>query len=391
MAYSPPTITAAGLSIPSYIDIRDDLVATAKTIFGADIYLGNDSMDYQYISAIALKISDDMQGLQLAYNNRSPVTAIGSGLDAIVKINGIARKKPSYSTCQVTLTGTAGAIISNGVAGDISGNNWSLPASVTIGSGGTITVSATCQVIGSIPALVGNINKIVTPTAGWISVINNVVAIAGQPVEKDSQLRARQAISTSLPSQTLLDGTIAGIASVQNVTRWKVYENDTNIVDSNGLPAHSITCVVEGGTDTDIAQQIYSRKGIGCYTNGTTIVSMIDAYGIPTAIRFYRPSYVPIDVTISVKRFAGYTDANTAQIKQNVADYLSSLKIGDDLAVSSLWYASLAVNPDIKNPIFSITSLTAGKHGQSQGTADIITLFNEVTQGNILNVTVNVT
>lgn len=391
MAYVEPTIDYSGLHIPNYVDIRDDLIETAKKIYGSDIYLGNDSMDYQYISAVALKISDTMQGLQLAYNNRSPVTAKGAGLDSIVKINGIARKKASYSTCQVTITGTPGTIISNGIVGDKSNNNWSIPASVTIGSGGTVTVSATCKIIGSISAVVGDINKIVTPTKGWLSVNNNVSAIMGQPVETDSQLRVRQSISVSLPSQTLLDGTIAGIASVQNVTRWKVYENDTNIVDSNGLPAHSITCVVEGGTDTDIAQQIYSRKGIGCYTNGTTIVSIVDVYGIPTAIRFYRPSYVPIDVTISVKRFVGYTEANTVQIKQNVADYLSSLKIGDDLAVSSLWYASLAVNPDIKNPIFSVTSLTASKHGTTQGTADIITLFNEVTQGNIANVTVNVT
>lgn len=391
MAYTGPSITAAGLSIPSYIDIRDDLIETAKTIFGADIYLGNDSMDYQFISAVALKMSDSLQGLQLAYNNRSPATAIDAGLDAVVKINGIKRKKASYSTCEVTLTGTAGTAILNGVISDISGNNWALPASVTIDISGTSIVSATCQVIGSIPALIGSINKIVTPTAGWVSVTNTVAAIVGQPLETNSQLRARQAISTALPSQTLLEGTASGIASVQNVNRQKVYENDTNVTDANGLPPHSITCVVEGGTDIDIAQQIYSRKGIGCYTNGTTSVSMVDSYGIPTIIRFYRPTYVGIDVTVNIKQFAGYTTANTAQIKQFVADYLNALQIGDDLAVSSLWFAALSVNPNIKEPIFSITSLTAGKHSMTQGTTDIITLFNEVTQGNIANVTVNVT
>jgi uncharacterized phage protein gp47/JayE len=391
MAYSPPSISAAGLSIPNYVDIRDDLIETAKSIFGQDIYLGNDSMDYQYISAVALKISDTLQGLQLAYNNRSPVTAKGAGLDAIVKINGIKRKSASYSTCQVTITGTVGTAITNGIVGDVNGNNWSLPASVTIQNSGTVIVSATCQVIGSISAMVGDINKIVTPTKGWIGVTNAVSAVVGQPVEEDSQLRARQAISTTLPSQTLLEGTTAGIASIANVSRLKVYENDTGSIDSNGLPAHSITCVVEGGTDIDIAQQIYSRKGIGCYTNGTTSVPLTDAYGIPTMIRFYRPSYIDIDVTVNVKRFSGYVADHTNQIKQSLADYLNSLQIGDDLAVSSLWYAALSVNPNIKNPIFSITSLTAGKHGTTQGTTDILTLFNEVTKGNIANVTVNVT
>jgi uncharacterized phage protein gp47/JayE len=348
-------------------------------------------MDYQYISAVALKRSDELQGLQLAYNNRGPGSATGAGLDGVVKINGIKRKSASYSTCQVTITGTPGTVITNGVIGDISNNNWSIPASVTIDGTGSIIVSATCQVIGSISALVGDINKIVTPTKGWISVTNAVAAIVGQPIESDSVLRARQSISTAIPSQTLLEGTVAGIASVQNVTRYRVYENDTNITDANGLPPHSITCVVEGGTDDDIARIIRLKKGIGGYTNGTTSVTIIDSYGIPVMIRFYRPTYVDIDVTVNVKKFAGYTADNTDQIKQYVADYLNSLQIGDDLAVSSLWYAALSVNPNIKNPIFSITSLTAGKHSMTQGTSDIITLFNEVTQGNIANVTVNVT
>ena len=390
MSYTPPSITSAGLSIPAYTDIRDDLILIAKSIFGQDIYLEQDSMDYQYISAVALKISDAMQGLQLAYNNRSPVSAIGAGLDAIVKINGIARKKASYSTCIVTLTGDVGTIITNGIISDSSGNNWSLPSSVVLSSS-PIDISSTCQKIGNISALTGDIKNIVTPTKGWIGVVNAVAAIVGQPVERDAQLRARQANSTSLPSQTLLDGTVAGIASIANVSRQKVYENDTNILDVNGLPAHSITCVVEGGTDLDIAQQIYSRKGIGCYTNGTTSVALTDAYDIPTMIRFYRPSYVDIDVTINVKKFVGYTADNTAQIKQSVADYLNSLRIGDDLAVSSLWYAALSVNPNISNPIFSITTLTAGKHAFTQGIIDIIILFNEVTQGNAAHVTVNVT
>lgn len=58
MAYFAPYIDDAGLHIPTYQDIKDDLVTEAKKIFGEDIYLENDSMDYEYISAIALKMYD---------------------------------------------------------------------------------------------------------------------------------------------------------------------------------------------------------------------------------------------------------------------------------------------------------------------------------------------
>ena len=390
MAYFAPYIDAAGLHIPTYTDIRDEMIAQAKAIYGNDIYLGNDSADYQWISAVALKMSDTLQAAQLAYNNRSPATAIGAGLDAIVKINGIARKDPSYSTCQVSLTGTAGAVILNGII-DINGFRWDLPTSATIGVGGSVIVSAECETIGAIFTLPTDICRIVTPTKGWTGVSVSSAAVPGQPVELDADLRSRQAISTSLPSQTLLDGTTAGIASVAGVTRYKVYENDTNVTDANGLPAHSITCVVEGGTDADIAQQIYARKGIGCYTNGTTSVETIDAYGRLTTIRFYRPSYVDIDVVINVTRLTGYVDATSATIKQAIVDYLNGLQIGDDLTNSSLWYAALAVMPNQKLPQFKITALTAAKHSQTLGTGDIVTAIYEVTRGTIANVTVNVT
>ncbi len=391
MAYFAPYIDAAGLHIPTYTDIRDKMIAEAKAIYGNDIYLGNDSADYQWISTVALKISDTLQASQLAYNNRSPATAIGAGLAAIVKINGIKPKTPSYSTCPVTLTGTAGTVITNGVVGDINGYKWDLPAAVTIGAGGSTIISAECETIGAITALPGDINKIVKPTRGWTGVTNESAAIPGQPVEQDAELRARQAISTELPSQALVEGTTAGIADVSGVTRYRVYENDTNVTDAAGLPAHSITAVVEGGTDQDIATQIYRRKTPGCYTNGTTSTEIYDAFGRLTTIRFYRPSYVDIDVVINVTRLTGYVDATTAAIKQAIVNYLNGLQIGDDLTNSSLWYAALAVMPNQKLPQFKITSLTAAKHGQSQGTGDIVTAINEVTRGTIAYVTVNPT
>ena len=115
MSYTAPYIDAAGLHIPSYTDIRDDLVETFKSIYGQDIYLDNDSQDYQMISAFALKTYDTMQLLQIVYNNHSPKTAVGTGLDSLVKLNGIRRKEASYSTCVLTITGTVGTEIAAGI------------------------------------------------------------------------------------------------------------------------------------------------------------------------------------------------------------------------------------------------------------------------------------
>lgn len=390
MAYFTPTIDETGLHIPTYSDIRDQLVLDAKNIFGTDIYLEPDSQDYQWISSVAEKIYDSFQLAQQAYNNRSPQTSAGVALDSIVKLNGLTRRAGSYSTCLVTIVGIAGTIINNGVVADINGNLWNLTTPVTIPVGGTINVTATCQTLGAITANIGDISIINTPTYGWTSVTNAAGATVGTDEETDSQLRARQAVSTTILSKTLLEGTKAGLLAVPGVTRIAVYENDTNSADANGLPAHSITAVVENGTNTDVATAIYTYKGIGAYTNGDVSVSITDLFGASTTIRFYRPVYKAIDAVVNVKALTGYTTDITSQIKQNIVDYLNGMQIGDDLSISALWGVALAAMPDLKSPMFSITGLTAGLHGGSQGTSDIVIGYKEVTQGVLANITVNV-
>jgi uncharacterized phage protein gp47/JayE len=392
LSYTAPYINSEGMHIPSYADIRDDLTERFKTIFGQDVYLENDSQDYQFISDVALKIYESNLTAQLAYNNRGPGTAVGSGLDGVVKINGIKRKTASYSTCSVVITGTAGTVITSGVISDANGNNWDLPETVTIGSDGTATVTATCQTAGDIAAGVGDLSTIVTTTKGWESVTNTVAATEGTAVETDSTLRARQKVSVALPSQTLLVGTTGAIAAVPGVTRVKVYENDTDAVDSNGLPEHSITAVVEGGADADIAEAIYYKKGIGGYTNGSTEVLITDSYLNNITVRFERPSYVNVEVTYNLKALSGYTTATTDAIKEAAVNFLNSFGLGVGLlTISGLQAAALNVMDDLTKPLFSLTSVTAGEVGGTQADTDITLLYNQAPAGELANITVNVT
>ena len=390
MAYFAPFVSSSGLSIPSYTDILNQLIADAKTIFGNDIYLGTDSMDYQFISVIAAKIYDAFQLAVLSYNNRSPSNAIGTGLDSLIKINGLSRIGATYSSCAVTITGTAGTSIVNGIVQDISSVNWALPALVTIPLSGSIIVTATCISAGPIVANIGDISKIVTPTYGWTSVTNATAAVIGASIETDAQLRSRQAISTAKPSLSRLEGTKAAIAGVAGVTRSQVYENDTNSTNSDGLVAHSIAAVVEGGTDLLVATAIFNNKCPGTGTQGATTTNVTDSYGAVTAIKMYRPTYVDIDVQLTVKALTGYTTDITTQIKANIAAYLSALAIGADVSISSLWGAALTAMPSLYTPLFSITALTADVHGGTPGTSDIVIAYNAVSRGNVANITVTV-
>ncbi|WP_297428620.1 baseplate J/gp47 family protein [Clostridium sp.] len=390
MAYFIPYMDDSGFHIPTYLDTRDQIISDFKNIFGQDVYLGNDSQDYQWLVTISEKIYDAFQAAQLVYNNRGPATAIKTALDGVIKMNGIKRKSATYSTCTVTISGIAGTEIKNGIIFDKGNIKWNLPPTVTIADSGSIDVVATCEIAGPIVANPGDLIGIYNPTYGWNGAYNSQSAELGSNVETDSELRKRQSNSTAQPSRTMLQGTSGAIAQITGVTRSEVYENDTNQVDSKGLPPHSITCVVEGGITYDIAQAIFVHKGIGCYTNGDVRTDITDSEGQVTSIGFYRPTYVDIDVTINIKALNGYTTATTDSIKENLQTYLNSLEIGNDMEISSLWGAALQAMPSLANPMFSITSLTAARHEESLGTDSIPISFNEVCRGNINYITANV-
>lgn len=384
MSYFAPYVDGSGLHMPTYQDILDDMIASMKKIYGSDIYLGNDSADYQFLSILALKVADSYQAVQYAYNSRSPTTAVGAALDSVVKLNGIYRKPAGFSTCELYITGTAFTEIKNGSVKDATGNVWNLPASVVIGSDGSVLSTATCSVAGAITALPGDITQINTPTMGWKAVENKVSAIPGNAIETDGELRNRQAISVANPSQTMLSGTLGALRALKDVARVSVYENDTNISDVDeennpfGLPPHSITCVVEGGNDNEIAEAILYHKGIGCYTNGTKVVKVKDQNEYINTVRFYRPIYVPIHVHVKIKKYTGYISSLSSTVKRAIYDYIKGLEIGRDVSISMLTGVIVGCNPIPSKPLFGISSITIGRSAGSMAAGDVDINYNEV-------------
>lgn len=393
MAYFKPYVDESGLHIPTYNEIKENLIEQAKSIFGEDIYLENDSQDYQFIAIMADRIHDCFLTSQLIYNNRSPLTAIGAALDGVVKLNGLKRKSKTKSRCNVLIKGVPKTTIKNGTIADIDNTNWDLPDTVIIGKDGFIEVEAICQKYDC-SASIGEISKIVTPTNGWESVINNESSTYGQVFETDSMLRARQSISTARPSKTVIEGLTGGIAEISEVTRHRLYENDTNIPDENGIPGHSIALVIEGGKNEEIANEIYLRKTPGCYTYGdieiNASVKDINSKDDFSVIRFFRPVYKDVYVNINIKSLAGFTAKTVEDIKVKIVEYLNSLHIGDNLTVSVLWAIALSAMPSMASPIFSIIAISAGFSANEQCNEELELAFNHVTVGKFENIVINI-
>lgn len=393
MSYQAPTVDATGLHISSFQDILDYYTQQFQSIYGQQVDLENDSADFQFISLAALIASDSLNTAQLIFNNAGPVSAVGPALDILVKLNGLTRKPASNSTCLVTLTGTAGTVITNGVVSDVNGNSWNLPVNVTIGGGGTVTVLATAALPGPVTVAASQITGIVTPVAGWTAVTNgsNLPSV-GVAVEADSSLRARQAVSTELPSISLIAGTIADLKAVVGVTRINVDENTTSSTNGNGTAGHSIQCVVEGGTNLDVATSIYDNKSIGCGTTGSTSQNVTDPNtGIITAINFNRPTNISVYVTLAVHQLATWNSTLTAAIQNAVLAYLTGLAIGENVSFLGIMAAAMNVNPSLDNPAFNIlvSGSAIGTSPSPTLTNDISMTFAQVAQSAPGNVVIN--
>ena len=386
------TVTAEGISAPDYQTVLDTITGYFQQIYGSDAYLEPDSKDGQMVALVALAIHDANNTAISVYRSFSPATALGDALTSNVKINGITRRSATNSIVDLLLTGTVGTTITNGSVRDTNSVVWNLPATVVIGSDGTVVATATCANSGAVAAVAGSVNGINTPTRGWASVTNPLAATVGVAAETDAELRVRQSQSVALASLTPFDAVDGAIANVEGVTRHKLFENDTEATDSNGLPPHSISAIVEGGDATEIANTIRSVKGQGVSTYGTTAVIVTDKYGNPYIIRFSRPVDVPIYVSITLKALTGYSSEVGDEIKTAVAAYINSLAIGDSVLLSRVYSpANLGVVSGGNARYYDIMELLIGRSADDVAAANVVVAYDESASCSVDNIVLVVT
>lgn len=383
------SVSDAGISAPTYSEIRDYFHEAAKGIFGDDIYLGEDSADGQLLDIFAQAINLVNAQAIATWAQFSPATAEGAGLDIVVKVNGISRNAASHSTVDLRIVGVAGTVIENGTAIDGADQVWRLPETVRIPTAGEITVTATAEEEGALAAEAGSITTIGTPTLGWQSVSNPAAATPGDAVETDAELRARQTISTMNPSQSTWEGIRSAILNLDDVTRIGGFNNQSSETNDDGIPAHCIALVVDGGDASEIAETLWNKssEGVGFY--GSTSISVTDSAGVAHTVKFSRPTSVPIFCTVTIKTTDLYTSDLDSDIQQAVVDYVNALPIGVGVNLPLLIAYLLHQGPDgtLENRYY-LSGITLGTSSGSQSAANIPIAWNQAAYTAVGNVSI---
>jgi hypothetical protein len=159
----------------------------------------------------------------------------------------------------------------------------------------SVTVIATflTEEYGKITLPYGIVTKMVNNVTGFTAVTNLLEPTYGRKQESDIELRQSYIAKSALRSNTMIESIVGELLNnIENVESASGYENDTDYVDSRGLPPHSIEIIVEGGDNSEIAQAILRRKAGGIQTYGSIEVSVPGVYGDTIPVRFNRPDYL---------------------------------------------------------------------------------------------------
>jgi hypothetical protein len=259
------TITEAGISAPDYPTVLATLTDRFRAIYGSDAYLQPDSQDGQLLAVFALALHD-VNSLAIAiYNSFSPVTAQGEGLSRVVKINGLARLVPSFSTVDLTVGGTLGATITNGVALDPNGGRWYLDNEVVIPAAGTAVVTATYQSARRDDSRGKHDHQDRHPDA-WLADRHECQRRGGRADRLNRTPtcgagRRFPLCCRAAPAWTVLS---AHCRRVPSVTRVAAHENATGSTDALGVPAYSIALVVRVAIASLLRRPLGPRRPLAC-------------------------------------------------------------------------------------------------------------------------------
>lgn len=358
-----------------------------RAIFGPTLNLDPDTMDGQALGIYAESISNLDQLAEDVYHSFNPQSASGVALSRLVQLNGIRRIEGTYSTVTLRCVGSQGTVIPAGslVKSTATNATFETTEEASIPASGEIDIAARSAVKGALLAPAGTLTKIDSPIFGWQTVTNLLDAAPGRNEETDEQLRLRRRASTSTPGQAIVDAMYGALTNIPEVRQAKVYENDQDVINANGLPPHSIYCIVEGGADADILDTIWLKKTAGTTTHGTTAGQVTDSMGNPHTLKFSRPTDVNAWVTVNLHTRPGWpTDGAQRIINALTAWAVANQSIGEEVIHSRLF------DPVNTVPGHSIDSLYIGTAANPAGTANIAVPFDGLARFDSSRIVVNV-
>ena len=192
--------------------------------------------------------------------------------------------------------------------------------------------------------------------------------------EDDATARGRISAALAAKGAGSLDAVSAAVQGAQWVRSSKVYENDTDATDANGIPAHSLAAVIHGGDGPSVAKAIFETKAPGIGTYGSTSEVITDEGGQQHRVYFSRAVTRRAYLYMTIRRLAGCDEsAVTAAVTAAVNAYINNgLGVAEPLIIPRLYAVAYNADPELAKT-FAVADIYGNAQGDSQQTRDEIT------------------
>lgn len=202
---------------------------------------------------------------------------------------------------------------------------------------------------GEIELQTGCVTNIVSNVTGLKAVVNVVDPDLGRLQESDTELRlsyiGKRYNSASAQAEAIESYLLSEVDDTKAV---RVYENATDVIDSEGRPPHSIEVLVDGGNDGAIAKAILMKKSGGIYTYGDVRTDVLGKYGDVINIGFNRPEQVYAWIKVEITQGSVSIASEYEDIIKDIIIDTKDMTIGDSFLSQNYIAPIYAALPGIK-------------------------------------------
>lgn len=368
-------LTSSGLSVASFIQIKDVLSEKFKEIYGSDIDLANTTADGIYVHNVALIISNILQAFNFLYTNLDIRTAQGTYLESLCALSGIYRQSATQSVAYMSITNNEETSITlqGGTSGtqlhfvDNAGIEWTTcvgdvthskaTSQIVLEPGIAQSVPIYCTIYGPVQAKKGWISTLLTNEYD-LSFTQIDDAEIGSNIESDAQLRQRRNENISSSGLTVtsnLRGAISKIGGVKNV---KIYNNNTGnyliALDGTIIQQGSVYVIINQSQVIDdelIGTVIYEKMTPGIKTSKSNEVCGINhsyTYDeenqvLANVVNWKECTKISSGLIINIS-LVKYNNFSLNEFCDNLVSYLNNLEIGQTFTTYELLSEMISEN-----------------------------------------------
>ncbi len=389
-------ISNAGVTVATFVQIREALIRRYKAAYGDDIDLSTATADGVFIYDLSLIMNNILQSFKNITNNLDINIASGKYLDNLCALANIQRKKATKSRVSINITNNGSTSSDSfNIKGlqvvDSSTKTWSNTTAIpSIDAGKTISIMFECDSLGQVEAPANSIYQTVDGSYPYLIISQPNDAIVGELEESDSDLRDRRSQSAGADGTTVLDSLVGSLLEVSKIRDVYIY-NNTNEVnksmpDGTMVPLHGIYIVIryeegiefeknsDGKIKDDTTGEIILNKitpGISTTptadtTSGENISCEIDQTFLGTKIdlstlEFNWKKAIPVKptITISLTKYDNWSDSEETAVKESLINYLNSLSLSTDLYEQQLEVKIAQMDPLLLGkPTYRVDKIT---------------------------------